>query len=136
MPKDLIGVIKQKQAEIAKLQAELDEARALLGGGIFMPPHHGRQVVTSKAKAKASERTPRRSADVIVPGSAAYFAAEAIRAKGHPMHAHDIIKFAEEKGTKIKLTTLVGSLSRWVKRRMVFYRAGRNIFGLVEMRKV
>ena len=37
-------------------------------------------------------------------------------------------------GAKVKETTLVGSLSRWVNRR-VFYRAGPNVFGLAEMRK-
>lgn len=138
MPSDLIAVIKQKQAEIAKLQAELDEARALLGGsGMFMTPHHGRPLAASKVKgndrrtAGASDR-----ADAIVSGSAADLAAQAVRAAGHPLHAHEMVKAIEQAtGQKVKLATLVGSLSRWVKKKTMFYRAGRNVFGLIEMRK-
>jgi hypothetical protein len=139
MPNDLIAVIKQKQAEIAKLQAELDEAKALLSGGVYLSvPHHGGRRLPPESKGKNRGRAiagAKREADALVPNSAGYFAAEAIQAAGHPLHANEIVKWADAKGHKLKLATVVGMLSRRVKKKSVFYRAGRNVFGLLEMRK-
>jgi hypothetical protein len=134
MPNDLITVIKQKQAEIARLQAELDEAKTLLSGSAYLSQGLRRPSKESKPTTKAKGHfTP---ADVIVPGSAADRAVQAIRSAGHPLHAHDLVVAIEQgSGEKVKLATLVGSLSRWVKKKQVFYRAGRNVFGLIEMRK-
>lgn len=142
MASDLIGVIKAKQAEIAKLQAELDEARALLAG---RPAPMPRRVPAPVPKARDQRRRLRAEQatlgaetpgmEVLAPDSAAYWAAQAIRAAGRPLHARDLVKAIEHAGHKVKFVTLVGSLSRWVQKRAVFYRAGRNIFGLIEMRK-
>lgn len=137
---DLISVIKAKQGEIAKLQAELDEAKALLLGR--PEPTRPAQVARPAAKTlhrpkggRRSRKTASGATEALVPDSTAYFAAEAIRAAGRPLHANDIVRAVEQAGQKIKLATLVGSLSRWVSRRSVFYRAGKNVFGLIEMRK-
>lgn len=141
MPSDLIGVIKAKQAEIAKLQAELDEARALLAG---RPAPMPRRVPAPVPKARDQRRRHRAERatggetlgmEALAPDSAAYWAAQAIRAAGRPLHARDLVKAIEHAGHKVKFVTLVGSLSRWIKKRAVFYRASKNTFGLIEMRK-
>lgn len=142
MASDLIGVIKAKQAEIAKLQAELDEAQALLAGRSAPIP---RRTPSPAPKARGQHRrhrvehetsgTETPGTKALAPDSVAYWAAQAIRTAGRPLHAKDLVKAIEQAGHKVKLVTLVGSLSRWVKKRAVFYRAGRNVFGLIEMRK-
>jgi hypothetical protein len=135
MANDLLAAIRAKQEQIAKLQAELDEAKSLL----LQRPSAAPPAVFIKRPG----RKPRRVKTALVPDhqvdlprdSVAYWAAEAIRLAGQPLHAHDIVKAIEESGHKVKLATLVGSLSRWVKRKVVFYRAGKNIFGLEDMQE-
>jgi hypothetical protein len=141
MPSDVVALIKAKQAEIAKLQAELDEARAALVGKPIVETRSKRVPGPTPLRARRSRRRRAklagdiRSADVLPSQSVAIWAAAAIKQSGKPMHVRDILKAVEQQGHKIKQTTLVGSLSRWVERR-VFYRAGPNVFGLAEMRKV
>jgi hypothetical protein len=131
MANDLVSVIKAKQAAIARLQGELDEARAILAGNP-VPPKRAEPV----ARLGKSRRTKKSDEGVLEPGSASYLAAQAIRTAGRPLHANDLVKAIEQHtGKKIKLPTLVGGLSRWVTKKSVFYRAGRNIFGLIEMKK-
>lgn len=125
------------KAEIARLQGLLDEASAELRGEGVPPVAAGRVAATNKSKAAAAPRLVggKHPAMELVSGSAAFLAAEAIRAAGRPLHARELVKAIEERGHKIKQTTLVGSLFRWVKKRAIFYRAGKNTFGLIEMRK-
>jgi hypothetical protein len=127
MPNDLIAVIKAKQSQIAKLQAELDEARAMLA-----------RYLDGIARANRSHRARghrRRSRAALGFSPTAAAAAEVIRAAGQPLHAAEIAKGMKRKGHAVALGTLVGSLSRWVRSRAVFYRARPNVFGLVELRK-
>ena len=139
MANDLIALIRAKQAEIAKLQAELDEAKALLAG-TGPRPTSARQPVVQPIKI-TRDRKGRivdmvgmaRGSDVLPENSAAYWAAKAIQEAGKPLHARDIVTRLEQQGQEVKMLTLVGSLSRWVKRK-VFYRAGPNVFGLMAMR--
>ena len=142
MSSDLIAVIKAKQAEIAKLQAELDEARALLASSPAPMPKRAPTPLTKARdqrrrhqEERARPRAEMSGMEVLAPDSAAYWAAQAIRTAGRPLHANDLVKAIEHAGHKVKFVTVVGSLSRWVKKRAVFYRAGRNVFGLIEMRK-
>jgi hypothetical protein len=91
-----------------------------------------RAVAANKTRREASRPT---GADVLIEGSSAYWAAEAIRKAGKPLHATQLVgAIEEEQGHKVKLTTLMGTLYRWVKRDTHFYLAGPNTFGLVEMR--
>jgi hypothetical protein len=137
VPSDLIAVIKAKQAEISKLQAELEEARALLAGGAGPIAVQRPRIPATSARVRVGGRRPDAAAgaEALAQGSVAFQAAAAIRAAGRPMRAHDLVKAIEQAGHKVKLPTLVGSLSRWVKRRAVFYRAGRNMYGLIELRR-
>lgn len=134
---NLVGNIRAIKAEIARLQGLLNEASAELHGQSAPSVGSRRAVTASKTKTAAAPRLigGNHPAMELVAGSAAFLAAEAIRAAGRPLHARDLIKAIEERGQKVKESTLVGALSRWVKRKAVFYRAGKNTFGLIEMRK-
>jgi hypothetical protein len=134
---NLVENIRSIKAEIARLQGLLDEASAELHGAAPASAGSRRTAAARKAKATAAPRLigGKRPAMELVAGSAAHLAAEAISAAGRPLHARDLIKAIEARGQKVKETTLVGALSRWVKRKAVFYRAGKNTFGLNEMRK-
>lgn len=134
MPSDLVALIKAKREQIAKLQAELDEARAALAGDA-RPIHPAPASPSRKPLVKGRVAGRQAEGQTLTPDSAAYWAAEAIRAAGQPVHARDIIKAVERDGHKVKFVTLVGTLCRWHKKRRIFYRAGKNTFGLIEMRK-
>ncbi len=132
---NLVENIRTIKAEIARLQGLLSEASAELDGTRTPPVGSRRASIASKGKAAPSLIGGNRQALELVEGSAAFLAAEAIRSAGRPLHARDLIKGIEMRGQKVKEPTLVGALSRWVKRKAVFYRAGKNTFGLIEMRK-
>ena len=130
---NLVENIRAIKAEIARLQGLLSEASVELDRTPSVGPR--RAAVASKGKATPSLIGGNRQALELVEGSAAFWAAQAIRSGGRPLHVRDLIKAIEAHGQKVKVSTLVGALSRWVKRKAVFYRAGKNTFGLVEMRK-
>ena len=132
---NLVGNIRAIKAEIARLQGLLSEASAELEGARTPPVGSRRVAAASKDKAVPRLVGGNHPAYELVAGSAAFLAAEAIRGAGRPLHAHDLVKAIEAREQKVKEPTLVGALSRWVKRKAVFYRAGKNTFGLLEMRK-
>jgi hypothetical protein len=140
MPNDLIALIKQKQDAIAKLEAELTEARAIL---LKAPSRQGSpsEIVGVPSKKKRTSHHGRREpgrrvgAPGILPMSSVGLTVEVLRQAGKPLHVTDIIRDIEAKGHKVSKTTLIGNLSRYVQDKRVFYRAGPNVFGLIEMRK-
>lgn len=134
MSSDLVALIKAKLEQIAKLRADLDEARAALAGDA-RPTHPTPAGLSRKPLVKGRLAGKQAEEQTLTPDSAAYWAAEAIRAAGQPLHARDIIKAVEQDGHKVKFVTLVGTLCRWHKKRRIFYRDAKNTFGLLEMRK-
>lgn len=146
MGNDLIAVIKQKQAAIAKLQAELEEARALLSGqrpsrmATAAPKFSRTGRVRSRAARAANATRAARAALVgvegIMPTGSVAKAVDILREAGKPLHITDILRGIEtQRGEKVNKATLVGNLSRYIKAKRIFYRAGPNVFGLIEMRK-
>lgn len=133
---NLVGNVRAIKAEIARLQGLLDEAAAeLLGQG--KPAGSAKRAPAPRSKSRAGSRVAggHHPPMELVPDSAAFWAAEAIRANGKPLHGRDLVKALDQRGHKVKESTLVGSLYRWVKKRAIFYRAGKGTFGLIEMRK-
>lgn len=144
---DLIAVIKQKQTAIAKLQAELDEARALLTGGTSEKPRaRVREWAESPTPRPAAPKRRKRAArrrsratftpkGEIVPTSSVGRTVTVLKRVGKPVHVDEIIKQIQADGHKVNKNTLVGNLSRYVKAGRVFYRAAPSVFGLLEMKK-
>ena len=141
---DLVSIIKQKQAAIAKLQAELDEARAALTDdrspmATAQLAAHSPRAGSRKGyqgKSRGRSRSGRQvGVPGIVPTSSVGMTVEVLRRAGKPLHVNEIVKAIEERGKKISKGTLTGNLWRYVKDKRVFYRAGRNIFGLLELRE-
>lgn len=137
MPNDLIALIKQKQDAVAKLEAELAEARALLLKAPSRQEGPPTNRASGKKEATKSRQGPNRRIGVpsIQPTSSVGLTVEVLRQAGKPLHVTDIIRSIEAKGHKVSKTTLIGNLSRYVQKKRVFYRAGPNVFGLLEMRK-
>jgi hypothetical protein len=132
---DLVANIRAIKAEIARLQGLLNEASAELNGASAQGAVAARRLIPSK-KPGVRLIGGNHPAMELVAGSAASLAADVIRAAGRPLHVRDLVKGIEERGgQKVKEATLVGALSRWVKRKAIFYRAGKNTFGLIEMRR-
>jgi hypothetical protein len=124
---DLVSIIKAKQAQMAKLQAELEEAQAQLGAVADGPAPAHRAIRRHHAR--------RRSSRMLEHSPTAREAATIIRAAGKPLHATAIATIMKRRGHAVLLATLVSTLSRWVQSRAVFYRAGRNVFGLIGLRR-
>jgi hypothetical protein len=125
---DLPSIIKAKQAQFAKLRAELEEAqtllRAIVRGNTRTPALRVRLHHPRKRSAKTLDRSP-----------TAREAANVLRKARHPLHATAIAKMLKRKGYNVTLATLVSTLSRWVQSRSVFYRARPNVFGLISQRR-
>lgn len=136
---NLLALVRDKQAQIAKLQAELDEVRRFLVGDTG-------SVVTT-APRRSSPKVPR--ADLL-PGldhegvrgarrrrggrdSSITMAVAVVSESGRPIHVDDMIaKIATKYGKKVEKQTLVSGLARLVKRGEIFERTGPNTFGLKE----
>jgi hypothetical protein len=126
MPSDLIAIIREKQEAIAKLQAELDEAKQLLLGA-----------ATIATVAHPAAKVERIGTVVRVHGvaglSSTAMAASILRDAGHPLHVSDIIRGIQRKfGREVKKDTLVGNISRLINDNKVFTRTGPNFFALRE----
>lgn len=144
MANALIALIKKKQARIARLdaqkaavQAELDEASAMLSKKAptdtgAAPP------ATPKTGRKAKKPRPgssRVGTPGIIPTSSVGLAVGVLKRAGKPLPVTDIIRELQAQGHNVVKTTLVGNLSRYVKAKRVFFRAAPSIFGLLEFKK-
>jgi HB1, ASXL, restriction endonuclease HTH domain len=118
----LVAIIKAKQAQIAKLYTELEEAKAILA----MVGN-----TTTESSVARRNRSRRRSLKTLEQSPTAHEAAKILRSAGRPLHATVIAKAMKRKGVNVSVGTLVGTLSRWMRSRSVFYRARPNVFGLV-----
>jgi len=122
---DLLAIIREKQAQIARLRTELAQAQVLLA-----------KIVSEGALSGVRRgRWRRRSAKMIVHSPTAHEAAKVLRSAGRPLHATAIAKTMNRNGHKVALGTLVSTLSRWVNSRSVFDRVRPNVFGLIAMRQ-
>src|SRR5258706_16091985 len=112
---DLIALIQEKQqrlaeceSEAAQLRAELQQAKQLLLEGV-----HGVILGTGT---------------VIGPMASSTDMAESVlRRIAHPLHVNEIISGIERDfHVAVRYATLVGNISRLVKRRKIFERTGPN----------
>lgn len=127
---DLIALVRLKQQQITKLQAELDEVRQLLSGH---QPQMKPQI--SKTRQHRPRRPGRPKREKRIETSTAW-SAEILGKVGHPLHADDLVKrIKADYGREVAKQTLVSSLSRLVKLGERFVRTGPNTFGLVGMEK-
>lgn len=125
MPSDLITLIREKQAAIAKLQAELDEAKQLLVSGAFVP-------------SSAQVFTPTVTADYVEPAdtpqnTSTAMAEAVVRDHGRQMHVKDMLRAIKSRyGRDVKRDTLVGNISRLIKAGKTFKRTAPNTFDLID----
>jgi hypothetical protein len=125
---DLLSIIKAKQAQIAKLRAELEEAQTLLVAIV-------RRTTAAPGRGVRHRHPRRRSAKMLEHSPTAREAAKILRASGRPLHATAIAKMLTRHGHQVALGTLVSTLSRWVQSRSVFYRVRPNVFALLSQRR-
>ena len=120
---ELVRLIREKQAQIERLQAELDEARRLLFGNARATGFAKQNVIYAT---DALKPPPRSTGSV-------QWTEEVLRDAKKPMHVNDIIAAINRRfGTSVQYSTLVGNLARLVKSKRTFRRYGRNVFGLLE----
>jgi hypothetical protein len=127
---DLVRLIREKQSQIERLQAELDEARKLLFGNVSGIRRSNLALRPNVVYADPSLKpAPRLTGSV-------QWTEEVLRDAGKPMHVNDIIASINRRfGVSVQYSTLVGNLSRLVKARKTFDRFGKNVFGLIEWRE-
>jgi hypothetical protein len=141
--RDINETIAEKRALIQRLHSELEvleRARGLLNGG----SHTGAPILRSVRPAtvrvvsrpgtkKGKPVHPKRG--VVSPDSDVGLAIAALRDATEPLHVGAILDRIEQKaGRRPKKHSLVGSLARFTKEGQHFYRAGGNIYGLLEWR--
>lgn len=136
MGSDLIGIIKEKQAQIAKLQQELEEATAVLLNG-------NAPKVTAHARPQPKKNRVRQQDEQLVPlsggplkqNSSTGLAFRVLKEGHHPLHVDDIVNKIDKLGFTVNRGTLVGNLSRRVQKKNVFYRDKPNVYGLLEWQR-
>ena len=137
MTTDLIGLIKEKQAQIAKLQQELDEARAILsnGSGIQVSAdHHRPQLKRHRHSTKAGKLVSLDGGPAKQQSSTG-LAFRVLKDNHRPLHLDDIVERISKLGYTVNKGTLVGNLARRVLTKNLFYRDKPNVYGLVEWQK-
>lgn len=119
---DLISAIKEKQQrilelrrEIVALEAELREARSILGE---RPKREMGRVAIRKRP--------------IRPKSSVWWAQKVLVHAGLPLHIDELVKRVEEfSDLTVQKTTLVSNLSRYVRAHDTFTRPEEGVYGLV-----
>ncbi|HEV8326582.1 MAG TPA: HTH domain-containing protein [Nitrospiraceae bacterium] len=137
MTPDLIGLIKEKQAQIVKLQQELDEARAVLsnGSGIQVSTNHPRpQLKKNRHQAKTGKLASLTGGPAKQQSSTG-LAFRVLKENHHPLHLDEIVEKISKLGFTVNKGTLVGNLARRVLTKNIFYREKPNVYGLVEWQK-
>jgi hypothetical protein len=138
----LIDAIREKQAriaslreEISALEAELQEASALLQGRVRLVGHIVQQPKGSVDRPKSKSRhgfTNGVRRKPIQPGSSVHWTQRVLTAVGSPMTVDEIINNIEAMGgPAIKKPTLVSNLSRYVKHKDTFVHTGQSTYGLI-----
>lgn len=134
MERDLIALIKEKQATLSKVQRELDEARALLEDGRRILDEE-RAKPTRKGRLGVRTAIPKRTPVVVKSRSSVGKAQKALQKAGHPLLIDDLLSQINKGRKKVKRTTLVGNLSRYVKMGVIFSRPARSTFALLAWEK-
>ena len=119
---DLISAIKDKQQrivalrrEIVALEAELREAKSLLGE---RPKREVIKVVHRKRPIRQK--------------SSVWWAQKVLQHAGEPLHIDELVRRVEEfSDLTVQKTTLVSNLSRYVRARDTFTRPDEGLYGLV-----
>jgi hypothetical protein len=125
---DLRSIIKAKEVQIAKLRAQLEEAKTLIVA-------IARGTALASARGVRRRHPRRRSVKTLEHSPIAREAAKILRRAGRPLHATAIAKMLNRRGDNVTLGTLVSTLSRWVQSRSVFCRVRPNTFGLISQRR-
>lgn len=115
----LLEQIKEKETRLAELELEARRLRAEL---LEVRQHMMGAVGVTPPPVNASTR-----------GNSTAWAEAVLRRALKPLHVNDIISAIErEYHTSVRYATLVGNISRLVKKGKTFTRTGPNVFGLVE----
>ena len=127
---DLVALIRTRKAEIARLQAELDAARAALADEQSDATVYVSTRARHKRPARLTGQKRRRRGD-----STTAWAEAVLRDAGKNLHITQLLKGIEDRfHKKVLKTTLVGNLARKVKARDTFDRPAPSTFGLLEWR--
>jgi hypothetical protein len=118
---DLLVLVREKRNRIAELEAELATLKSELSAVL-------RELMPDPDPVPSKRGTSG--------GNTMKWAEEVLRENGQPLHVTDMITRIERQfGGPVRYTTLVSNMSRLVKQGRTFYRAGPNVFGLLEERE-
>jgi len=110
--------IHRTEAEVQELEARLRERKAYL------------QAFNDSLKLLPREDVE--TEEVLKPGSSTSRAVEVLKAAGKPLHINDILVRMGEQPDKRKRTSLVGTLSAYVRKKEILKRTGPNTFALLD----
>ena len=110
----------KKDGEISDLRLQLAQAEAYL------------QAIQDSIKVLPKEPLNDKTEPELRPGTLLSQAKDVLKAEGKPMHVNEILKKMGKNVDKSSRISLSGSLSAYVRKRMIFKKTGPNIFALVE----
>jgi hypothetical protein len=114
--------LRRKEAEIQSLEEKIKAGRIYV------------QALRDVLRVLADDESPQDGADAILrPGSAVAQARDAISAAGAPMHVDDLLVAMGKEPTREAKSSLIGSLSAYVRRGEIFTRPAPNTFGLTDL---
>lgn len=114
--------LRRKEAEIQALDEKVKAGRIYI------------QALRDVLRLLSEDESQEGSADTTLrSGSAVAQARDAISAAGAPMHVDDLLTAMGKEPTREAKSSLIGSLSAYVRRGEIFTRPAPNTFGLTEM---
>lgn len=126
MSVDLIGAIKEKQQRILDLRREISALEAEL--------REAKTILRERQRRDTGKVTVRKRP--IRHQSTVWWAERVLAHTQQPLHIDELLKRVEEfSGKNARKSTLVSSLSRYVRARDTFTRLEQGIYGLLEFEK-
>jgi hypothetical protein len=134
MGNDWLETLRRKQqratvlrAELAEIEAELRDARAILSGRV-------ETVVVPEQQPKSRHGFTRgKRAKPIQEGSSVWWARQLLQQAGHELVVDELLaQINDLSPTKVQKPTLVSNLSRYVKHGDTFTRPAPSTYGLIE----
>lgn len=113
--------IRRKQSEILALEEKLKAAKVYLSA------------LRDIAKLLDASSEPSAPEGKLKAGSAVALARDAILMQGEPMHLDDLLAAIGRSVNAANRSSLVGSISAYVRKEEIFTRTAPNTFGLIEL---
>ena len=133
MTMSILDALREKQQrvvelrkELAQLEAELRDAKALLSGRPLASKYNAHKPKSRHGFTNGVRRKP------IQENSSVWWAQQALMLEEKPLHIDELLQKIKEYSTlDVKKSTLISNLSRYIKHNDTFVRPAESTYGLI-----